>query len=344
MLITGASGYLGQHLLHSILNSSNDQEELEVIAISCTKAAELQDALAQHASQFPEVYTDTKAHAPRAEARWQCQLGSVKAKVQPLDFTDERQVERFLRERNFDVCIHAGAMSSPRLCHDYPEQARAANVPRKFLRALHQAGCRIIALSTDQVYGGRHPPYQETDPVEPLNVYAQTKVELESFLLSMAPSGEPSESTAASPVLLRSSIILGPLPPFRPAIAHDTFLHFCQSRKDRPTAFYVDERRSVVDVRDVVSAIRWLVRHAEVRGVFNLGGPCGVSRYDMAWAVFEHLHFNTECVVAEEKPSISSDECVVSPLDITMNINKLRALSGISFTPLKDIVARTFPH
>jgi dTDP-4-dehydrorhamnose reductase len=329
ILVTGASGYLGQHLLHSFVTDPSWEEELEVTAVCNTKSSELRNALFGSDSL--------------AKGKEPSRAGRARVCIESLDFTDGRQVERFLKNRTFDACIHAGAMSSPRKCHDDPEQARAVNVPKVFLKALHQKHVRTIAISTDQVYAGDHPPYIEADSPRPKNVYAETKVELENYLLSMTTDGESSivHSASVPHVVLRSSIILGPLAPFLPTITHDTFLHFCASRRDLSTVFFVDERRSVVHVRDVISAIRWVIRNTSVRGVFNVGGPHGVSRYDMAKAVFEHLGYNTDCIVARTKASAPEEYCV-SPLDITMDIELLRTRSGITLTPLNDIVTATF--
>jgi dTDP-4-dehydrorhamnose reductase len=266
--------------------------------------------------------------------------------VHTLDFLDEDQVSSFLTGRKFDVCIHTAAISSPRACQSHPEAARAVNVPTPFLGTLSASGCRIIAFSTDQVYNGKpQTPYKESEAADPLNVYAESKVHLEEFLLSpVSRNGESTGNLAPCHVLLRSSIILGPLAPFLPKVAHDTFLHFCASRRDQSTVFYIDERRSVVYVHDVVSVIRWLIRCSEVNGVFNLGGPHGESRYEMAEAVFNHLGFSTDCLIPKRKASEPSMEgTVVTPLDITMNIEKLSSLSGIRFTPLAEIVKATFP-
>jgi dTDP-4-dehydrorhamnose reductase len=324
ILLTGASGYVGQHLLRSLL-CDNGPENLDITALCLSRARELKGVLQRH---------DTPN-----------ELASPEVKVHTLDFSDEDQVSSFLSMRKFDVCIHTGALSSPQACQSQPDVAREVNVPATFLGPLSASGCRIIAFSTDQVYNGStKTPYEEVDTTDPLNVYAESKVHLEEFLISAASRNGESDNLAPCHVLLRSSIILGPLAPFLPTVAHDTFLHFCASRRDRPTDFYSDERRSVVFVADVVSVIRWLIRSKDVNGVFNLGGPYGVSRYEMAEAVFNHLGFSTDCLTPKHKalePSVEG--CVVTPLDITMNIEKLSNRSGLRFTPLAEIVKATFP-
>jgi dTDP-4-dehydrorhamnose reductase len=159
-----------------------------------------------------------------------------------------------------------------------------------FFDALRKHSVKIIALSTDQVYDGTHPPYRETDSAGPCNVYGQSKLEMEDYMLSINngdddddddDSGHPPRSDV---IVLRSSIMLGSKAPILPSIAHGTFLHFCHSREGVETEFYTDERRSVVAVADVVAVIQWLVANDNVAaaGTFNLGGPQSVSRLEMA--------------------------------------------------------------
>jgi len=46
------------------------------------------------------------------------------------------------------------------------------------------ATARLILLSTDLVFDGRKGDYTESDPVNPLNLYAETKVEAERIVLA----------------------------------------------------------------------------------------------------------------------------------------------------------------
>jgi dTDP-4-dehydrorhamnose reductase len=170
-------------------------------------------------------------------------------------------------------------------------------------------------------------------------------------------------------VILRSSIILGRKAPILPEHAHDTFLHFCASRRGMTTDFYTNERRSVVSVDDVIASIQWFVCDyccsssstkndngtitKTTTGIFNLGGPASVSRFDMARAVFEHLGYDPVHLVAKEKqqsstttysPQEHEKHIVPSPLDISMDSTRIESVTGRTFEPLSSIVQKTFSH
>lgn len=245
IVLTGASGYLGQHILHSFLtteeesssNSNNDNIPVQYHIY----------ALYGSCPNFPDAVQQSIASSSSNIGR----SGIVTFDVESVDLTNEASLEEWFSQlpenMSIDVCIHTAAMSSPRLCQDQPEMARKINVPTIFFDSLmKKKGCnRIIALSTDQVYDGKQQhrndaatPYTEQSKAEAINVYGQTKLQMEDYLLNKV-------NPLMVATLLRSSILLGPRAPFLPEVAHGTFLHFIASRENQDTTFYTDECRNV---------------------------------------------------------------------------------------------------
>jgi dTDP-4-dehydrorhamnose reductase len=328
IVITGTSGYLGQHLLHAFLTAADDG------TISTSSNYHVY-ALYRSAQGFPEAVKAIRC------------ASNVTVTIERLDLTDSEQVSQWVeRHSDLDVCIHAAAMSSPKLCQEQADAARACNVPTAFFDALRKLSVQIIALSTDQVYDGTQPPYSETDSTRACNFYGQSKLEMEEHLLSINDDiDHDSENPPQSGVtILRSSIMLGSKAPILPSIAHGTFLHFCQSREGVETEFYTDERRSVVAVADVVAVIQSLVANdnAAAAGIFNLGGPQSVSRLEMAEAVFSYSGYDKRYLIAKEKATLKDPPQVPSPLDISMDNSKITELTQRKFQVLEEIVRATF--
>ena len=311
ILLTGASGYLGQHLLSHWMTQGPPEGYFYEIT-----------ALYHRLESFPLAVQQLQA--PNTSSNdvkvtiHSCNLAANNI-VLPLDLS------------LVDICIHTAAISSPRACQADPETARAMNVPKNFLSRLKDVP--IIALSTDQVYDGTKDTtkdgyYKEaSDSPNPLNIYGQTKWELEQYLKQQQHSG----------VALRSSIILGPKGPF--GKAHDTFLQFCASRNQQETTFYTNEYRTVVSVQHVCRIVDWKIHNHPKSSfeVYHLGGPLRLNRLDMAMAVFEHLGFDTKYLVATEQNASTV------PLDISMDSTALEKLTGIAHKPatLKELVAYT---
>jgi dTDP-4-dehydrorhamnose reductase len=339
--ITGASGYLGQHLLHAFLTDPQRMtlaDDDTSTSSTCSSSYHIY-ALYRSAQGFP----DAVQAIPCAS--------NVTVTIECLDVTDSVQVSQWVESHSdLDICIHTAAMSSPKLCQEQADVARACNVPTAFFDALRKHSVKIIALSTDQVYDGTHPPYRESDSTGPCNVYGQSKLEMEEYLLSKTDDDTDHDSDSAprfGATVLRSSIMLGSKAPILPSIAHGTFLHFCQTREGIETIFYTDERRSVVAVTDVVAVMQWLVANdnnaaAAATGIFNLGGPQSVSRLEMAEAVFSYFNYDKMSLIAKEKASLQDPSQVPSPLDISMDTSKITVLTQHKFQVLEEMVRATF--
>lgn len=308
ILLTGASGFLGQHFLETL--SQKDDKPFHVVALHHSKP--------ELASSF-------------SSSSW--------CTVTQLDLCDTAAVTTWLaNERpSFDCCIHTAALSSPKACAQDPDRARAINVPQHFLTCLqnHSPNCHFILLSTDQVYPGTQAEdalYKEDEVLDAScsNVYATTKREMEA----LATAG-----LGAGATILRSSIILGPPPPYCPT--HTTFLDFCANRVGESTTYWTNEIRSVIAVTDVCAILGALALSSAPppTTIYNMGGPQAVSRYDMAIAVLTYLGADTSMAV----PAIKPDTDQTSPLQIAMDSSKLRsALPELApFKTLKEMVELT---
>jgi len=114
VLVTGASGYLGQHLLLALPAAGHE--------LHC-------------------AFGSFSAFADGLQ---------IPMSLHPLDIASEEAVRLLLLETSPDIVVHCAAISSPAVCQRDAERARAVNCPQGLVDALpDNAG--IIFLSTDQV-------------------------------------------------------------------------------------------------------------------------------------------------------------------------------------------------
>lgn len=99
-----------------------------------------------------------------------------------LDVTDEVAVERALE--GTEIVVHAAAMTNVDVCEARPDEAWAVNErgTQNIATAAHAGGAKVIHLSTDYVFPGDDPPYEEDDETRPVNVYGRTKDAAEGHL------------------------------------------------------------------------------------------------------------------------------------------------------------------
>ena len=80
-----------------------------------------------------------------------------------------------------DTIYLLAAISSPDICRNQPELARAVNVSGTsvFIRRAIDRGAKVIFFSSDTVYGNRSSGFDETAECDPVGDYAKMKCEVE---------------------------------------------------------------------------------------------------------------------------------------------------------------------
>ena len=369
ILITGASGYVGQHLLASLASQGRTSSTTDDSEGTTFELYLAYNALPTFEDDLNLLLEQNNLHP------------SI-VKVQPVPTVDfskadyTHTIQKAVGGTTLDAIIHLAALSSPGYCENHPAEAWKVNCPIDLL-SFHAP---IIYLSTDQVYEGIKSYYQEdTDETLPVNVYGRTKLAFERVLLGseqLLSDNELRVDTTSSddaqympdtksgpPVLpnpkstiIRSSLILGGPTPLKNGCrkgSFPSFLQFIESRLQSGTAtdYFTNEFRSVVHVKDVLRAIRHFLNKALASeeeddshgkaGLYNLGGSERVSRYDMAVQLANHLKLDHSTANGVDRPAGGGG--VPSPPDISMNVNKIAKEMGVAkMDGLKEIIEQTF--
>ena len=151
-LVIGASGYLGNYIVRSILNSTEDN----IVATARKKGFDFQD--------------------PRVTWK-ECDITDDDAFDSLVDFVKD--------EKNLKV-VFLAAYHQPDLVAQNPEIAWNINVTTlsKCVNKLRFAQ-KLFYASTDSVYGnsvgGYH--FKETDPLNPVNIYGRNKCAAEAVVV-----------------------------------------------------------------------------------------------------------------------------------------------------------------
>lgn len=102
-----------------------------------------------------------------------------------LDITQSNQVRAKLEEIKPDIVIHAAAYTAVDEAEQQKQQAWFVNVEgsRHVAEVCADLGAALCYISTDYVFDGQKgKPYVESDEVNPLNYYGQTKLEGEKVV------------------------------------------------------------------------------------------------------------------------------------------------------------------
>ena len=100
-----------------------------------------------------------------------------------LDLLVFDTVRREFQKDKPRLVIHCAAVSTIAVAQSNPDMARRVNVDATALLAGLAADIPVVFFSTDLVFDGRKGNYAETDAVNPLHLYGETKAAAEQIVL-----------------------------------------------------------------------------------------------------------------------------------------------------------------
>jgi dTDP-4-dehydrorhamnose reductase len=237
-----------------------------------------------------------------------------------MDLCQLDQIRDVIRELKPDLIVNPGAYTAVDKAESEPELARLCNAqaPAVMAEEARKIGAALVHYSTDYVFDGtKQGAYVETDPVNPLNVYGQTKLEGEQ---AIAASG-------ARHLILRTSWVYG-------MRGKNFLLTMLRLGKERDELRVVDDQngaptwsRTIADTTAAVLAQAgqpdWWDQH---RGIYHLSARgqtswCGFTRAIVAQA---GLSCRVTPIGAADYPTPAR-----RPANSVMNADKLMRLAAL---------------
>ena len=150
ILVTGGAGYIGSHVCHLLIDQGYD--------VTC----------------IDNLITGNKKLLPK------------KVKLEIFDISDKAKVANLIKTSNFDLVMHFAGLIRVDESVEQPKRYRNFNFlkAKSFLETCFENDLKkVIFSSTAAVYGNpKNDRVTEEDPVDPLNPYASSKLELENFI------------------------------------------------------------------------------------------------------------------------------------------------------------------
>jgi dTDP-4-dehydrorhamnose reductase len=231
-----------------------------------------------------------------------------------LELLAPEALSRLLDRERLDALVHAAVLGRTDLCQERPDQAKATNValPRQLAGLCAQRGIRLVAISTDLVFGGDRAPYREDDAPRPLSVYGRTKSEGEQAVLEAHPAA----------VVARVSLVLGRGHGARGTSSESIAWAL---RAGRSVSLFTDEHRTPVDPESVADAVERMLA-ARTRGLFHLGGPERLTRHELGLRVARALGLSADGLVAARQADYAGPD--PRPADVSLRSERARRELG----------------
>lgn len=225
-----------------------------------------------------------------------------------VDLQDFVTVDRYFATDRPRLIIHCAAMSRVGDCEANPSLAYAVNVAVTTHLTELAFDIPLIFLSTDLVFDGLMGGYVETDPVNPVNVYAETKVQAE-------------EQVMRNPLhtVVRTSLNAGISPMGNRSFTED--MHRAWQR-GQTLSLFMDEFRNPIHVSITARAI-WALALMSRPGVYHLAGAERLSRWEIGQLLAERwTHLETRMGPA----SLGNYQGTKRPPDTSLDCAKLQGL------------------
>ena len=255
--------------------------------------------------------------APRWAPQWDVR-GITR---QDVDLTDVNAVRHLWHDLHPHVVVHCAAQSRTGPCQQNPTLARHINVKATALLAELAAEIPFLFLSSDQVFDGAQGWYVETDPVNPLNVYGETKAEAERIVRQNP----------------RHSVIRLTLNAGTSSTGDRSFVEEMRNsvKGGRPLTLFTDEFRCPLPAGMTARAI-WELIDQDRPGLYHLGGAERLSR----WEIGQVLTSWYQQLDGQIQPgSVAAYAGAPRPPDLSMQCDKLQDLLSFRLFGLREWLA-----
>ncbi|MGH7393667.1 MAG: dTDP-4-dehydrorhamnose reductase [Candidatus Rokuibacteriota bacterium] len=230
--------------------------------------------------------------------------------TRPLDLTDTAGVARLVAETAPDWIFCPAGLTAVDYCESHADEAFAVNrdAPAAAARAAARAGAGFVYFSTEYVFDGAGGPYGEDDPVHPISVYGQSKLEGERAVRAANPRA----------LVVRTTVVYGPEPQGKNFV----YQLLARGRRGEPMRAPGDQRSSPTYNEDLAAAT---VEAAErgLDGVLHLAGPEVMDRH--AFALLVCRAFGLDAALLQRVTTDELGQPARRPLDAGLRIDRARA-------------------
>ena len=177
-----------------------------------------------------------------------------------------------------DVIVHCGALTHVDYCETHEQESYEKTVQStiNLIALAKQCKAKLVYISTDYVFDGRHGPYLEDAPVNPISVYARHKLEAEQLALR----------EISNTLVLRVTNVYGNEVRGKNFVAR--IVDQCRNNQKLTLKLPYDQYASPANAWDIARAMFVLLRDGK-KGIYNIGSTDYVNRVELALRVLSYF-------------------------------------------------------
>ena len=239
--------------------------------------------------------------------------------LEQLDITNLSAVEKVLEKINPSVLIHTAAITYPLRCEENRELAWKINVEgtKNLAQCCKKNNCKMVFISSDNVFDGKNGPFDETRKTNPLNYYGETKVESEKIV-----------SDTDGYLIIRTAWVNDVEPNSRSfimqvinSLQNNNIFNAPEDQFGHPT--YSNNLAEII--------IELVKNNSE--GVFHVTGSTYVDRFHFAKKIAKAFCLNPEMV---HKTTTNLHQSHTRPMEANMKLDKLKSVISTKVLSLDE--------
>ncbi len=230
-----------------------------------------------------------------------------------LDLDSKEVLTKVFDELQPQLVIHAAGLTSVEACESNPALAKYINVDLTQNLAIVCAKLKIpmVHISSDHLFSGNESLMDEEFPVSPINVYAKTKVEAESYI----------QNTYPEALIIRTNFYA-----WGTSYRHSfSDMVINNLRAGKKVSLFKDIYYTPILVEPLVYTVHELVQR-KVSGIFNVVGDDRVSKYDFGLKLARE--FNLDHSLIDEGKIIDRPFLANRPHDMSLSNEKVTNFLG----------------
>ena len=226
-----------------------------------------------------------------------------------VDLTNDNELFRKLRMINPQIIVHCAAQVNVNACETEKEYCFNLHVNATNNLVNYESVRTFIYVSTDAVFDGQRGNYTESDPVNPLNYYAFTKLKGEEVVVQ------------ANKVyaIIRTNLI-GFKVPLQNSLFEWTFKSL---KAGVPIKGFENVLFNPFYCPVLAQRLLELLRINFVSGIYHFGSADAISKFEFLQKIAQAFNF-PEALITPEK-LINNAGSAVRPLNTTLNTEKIRS-------------------
>lgn len=225
-----------------------------------------------------------------------------------MDLTESASLKTLIQNKVPQFLIHTAGYTSVDECQTHPQVAYEQNVTctKNVCDALAGLDTKLIQISTDHLFSGKEANYSEDAMVEPLNVYAQTKLLAETETLKFSNS-----------VIVRTNFYGGHTDK---KMSFSSWI-FNELNKGKKINMFDDVFFTPISICALAKNLD-LIMNSKLKGVYNIVGDERLSKYDFALKLAHFFNLSTELI---SKTTVENLHLKAKrPRDMSLSVSKIK--------------------